>query len=147
MNGKPGSVKELHKRARDLALSRPLPSLFSDHYVLRGAVIAFVPQDDTMLSSLSVIELFYFSAMLRLPADLPRRQVEAWIHAIIDLLGLTQHRHSIVGDAQCRGLSGGQRKRVNVGIELVADPSLIFLDEPTSVRFASCAVLPTSAAP
>ena len=108
LNGKPGSVRELHK------------------------LIAFVPQDDIMLSSLTVMELLWFSAVMRLPANLPRAQRIAWVHMIIDLLGLTQQRHTVVGDVNKRGLSGGQRKRVNVGIELVADPSLIFLDEPTS---------------
>ena len=108
LNGKPGSVRDLHK------------------------LIAFVPQDDVMLTSLTVMELVWFSACLRLPADIPRRQKNAWVHMIIDLLGLTPHRHKVIGDAERRGLSGGQRKRVNVALELVADPSLVFLDEPTS---------------
>jgi len=95
-------------------------------------LIGFVPQDDIMLSTLTVMELLTFSAKLRLPADTPRRQLEVWVYTIIDLLGLGPHRHTVVGDAARRGLSGGQRKRVNIGIELVADPSLIFLDEPTS---------------
>ena len=99
---------------------------------LHKLIIASVPQDDVMLTSFTVIELLWFSAALRLPADTPHRQRNAWVHMIIDLLGLTRHRHAVVGDAQKRGLSGGQRKRVNVAMELVADPSLIFLDEPTS---------------
>ena len=108
LNGKPGSVRELHK------------------------LIAYVPQDDVMLTSLTVMEVLWFSAVLRLPGNLPRQQLEAWVHAVIDMLGLTQQRHSVIGDVHRRGLSGGQRKRVNVGLELVADPSLVFLDEPTS---------------
>lgn len=108
LNGKPGSVREMSK------------------------LIAFVPQDDIMLTSLTVMENLQFAASLRLPASIPSRQRDAWVHMIVDLLGLTQSRHTIIGDERQRGLSGGQRKRVNVGIELASDPSLIFLDEPTS---------------
>ena len=50
----------------------------------------------------------------------------------MDTLGLVQIQDSIIGDEEQRGISGGQRKRVNVGLELVAEPSILFLDEPTS---------------
>ena len=48
------------------------------------------------------------------------------------MLGLTHIVNSVIGDEKKRGISGGQRKRVNVGMEMVADPSVLFLDEPTS---------------
>ncbi len=48
------------------------------------------------------------------------------------MLLLSGVRHELVGDTEVRGISGGQRKRVNIGIELVTDPALLFLDEPTS---------------
>lgn len=52
--------------------------------------------------------------------------------ASAQVLLLAGVRHEIVGDTEVRGISGGQRKRVNIGIELVTDPALLFLDEPTS---------------
>lgn len=68
----------------------------------------------------------------RLPASYqPRDRLEVVANAI-SVLGLSDVRHSLIGDEETRGVSGGQRKRVNVGLELVADPSVLFLDEPTS---------------
>lgn len=54
------------------------------------------------------------------------------IAEVLSLLGLDEIKDSLIGDEDVRGISGGQRKRVNIGIELVADPSVLFLDEPTS---------------
>ena len=110
-------------------------------------LVAFVPQDDVMLTALTVDELLRFSAQIRLPRDVPRAQLDGWVRTVIDLLGLTRQRHSVVGDAT-RGLSGGQRKRVSIGLEVVADPSLIFSTStpPASTRPPRSSSPPRSAA-
>lgn len=54
------------------------------------------------------------------------------VERVIDTLGLQAVRDSLVGTVEKRGISGGQRKRVNVGLEMVMEPSLLLLDEPTS---------------
>ncbi|EGB07189.1 hypothetical protein AURANDRAFT_28076, partial [Aureococcus anophagefferens] len=100
----------------------------------------FVPQEDIMHRQLTVLENLEFSAMTRLPATwtLARRGRELVIKVLYEL-NLVKIQHSKIGDERCRsrGVSGGQRKRVNVGLELVADPKVLFLDEPTSGP-ASC---------
>lgn len=64
--------------------------------------------------------------------DLPKPDKVLIVERVIDFLGLQSVRGSLVGTVEKRGISGGQRKRVNVGLELVMEPSLLFLDEPTS---------------
>ena len=54
------------------------------------------------------------------------------VERVIEFLGLQSVRNSVVGTVEKRGISGGQRKRVNVGLEMVMEPSLLILDEPTS---------------
>lgn len=95
-------------------------------------LIGFVPQDDVMIRTLSVRDNISFSAGYRLPADLSEEEVTKRVNETIDVLGISHVQHSIIGDERTRGISGGQRKRVNIGIELVTDPSVLFLDEPTS---------------
>lgn len=65
-------------------------------------------------------------------ADLPKPDKVLIVERVIEFLGLQSVRGSLVGTVEKRGISGGQRKRVNVGLELVMEPSLLFLDEPTS---------------
>lgn len=52
--------------------------------------------------------------------------------SVLANLGLSRVAHSLVGDVNTRGVSGGERKRVNIGVELMARPAILFLDEPTS---------------
>ncbi|QCE05485.1 ATP-binding cassette [Vigna unguiculata] len=95
-------------------------------------IIGFVPQDDIVHGNLTVEENFRFSALCRLPADLPKPEKVLIVERVIEFLGLQSVRNSLVGTVEKRGISGGQRKRVNVGLEMVMEPSLMILDEPTS---------------
>ena len=92
---------------------------------INAAGVGFVPQDDIVHRELTVTEAVTFSARLRLP--LPPAQVRALVDRAIERLGLAEHR-----DKRIDRLSGGQRKRVSVAIELLARPSVLFLDEPSS---------------
>ncbi|KAJ0021707.1 hypothetical protein Pint_32115 [Pistacia integerrima] len=95
-------------------------------------IIGFVPQDDIVHGNLTVEENLWFSASCRLAADLPKPEKVLVVERVIESLGLQHVRDSLVGTVEKRGISGGQRKRVNVGLEMVMEPSLLILDEPTS---------------
>ncbi|GMH28769.1 hypothetical protein Nepgr_030612 [Nepenthes gracilis] len=95
-------------------------------------IIGFVPQDDIVHGNLTVEENLVFSARCRLPAELPKPDRVLVVERVIESLGLQAVRDSLVGTVEKRGISGGQRKRVNVGLEMVMEPSLLILDEPTS---------------
>ncbi|XP_050209949.1 ABC transporter G family member 28-like [Mercurialis annua] len=95
-------------------------------------IIGFVPQDDIVHGNLTVEENLWFSAHCRLSADLPKPDKVLVVERVIESLGLQTVRDSLVGTVEKRGISGGQRKRVNVGLEMVMEPSLLILDEPTS---------------
>lgn len=93
---------------------------------------AYVLQDDDMFAELTVEEQLTYAALLRLPARIPRKKKLARVSRVIQELGLSKARNTMVGNEIVRGVSGGERKRVNIGTELVTDPSLLFLDEPTT---------------
>lgn len=81
-----------------------------------------------MFAEMTVEEQIYFSAQMRLPRTYSKDKLKDRVDRIIRQLGLTEVRNSYVGSATVRGVSGGERKRVTVGIELVTEPSLIFVD-------------------
>lgn len=95
-------------------------------------VFGFVPQEDIMIRELSVRDNIAFSARYRLPAALSREEINTKVNSLIDDLQIGHVQHTNIGDESTRGISGGQRKRVNIGIEMAADPQILFLDEPTS---------------
>lgn len=93
---------------------------------------AYVLQDDDMFGELTVEEQLSYAALLRLPANMPKEKKLLRVQKIIQELGLAKVRDTQIGNPIVRGISGGERKRVNIGTELVTDPALIFLDEPTT---------------
>ncbi|KAK6943844.1 ABC transporter family G domain [Dillenia turbinata] len=95
-------------------------------------IIGFVPQDDIVHGNLTVEENLRFSARCRLSAEMPKPDKVLVVERVIECLGLQNVRDSLVGTVEKRGISGGQRKRVNVGLEMVMEPSLLILDEPTT---------------
>uniref|UniRef100_A0A804R6B1 ABC transporter domain-containing protein n=1 Tax=Zea mays TaxID=4577 RepID=A0A804R6B1_MAIZE len=95
-------------------------------------IIGFVPQDDIVHGNLTVQENLWFNARCRLSADMLKADKVLVVERVIESLGLQAVRDSLVGTVEQRGISGGQRKRVNVGLEMVMEPSVLILDEPTS---------------
>ena len=94
--------------------------------------IGYVPQEDVMHRDLTVFEVLHYAARLRLPSDLPDSALREHVERLIDRMGLAHIRDTLIGGESVRGVSGGQRKRVNIALELLTEPPLLFLDEPTS---------------
>ncbi|ESO03399.1 hypothetical protein HELRODRAFT_80591, partial [Helobdella robusta] len=92
----------------------------------------FVAQDGTVVGTLTVRENLMFSANLRLPKSFSGKEKNKKVDEIIYELGLTLCADSRIGANWLRGISGGERKRTNIGMELVISPKVLFLDEPTT---------------
>jgi len=89
--------------------------------------LGYVPQDDIVHRDLTVERALYYAAKLRLPGDFTNEQIEQRIKEVLEDVEMSSRRKLLV-----KKLSGGQRKRVSIGLELLANPSIFFLDEPTS---------------
>jgi ABC transport system ATP-binding/permease protein len=100
--------------------------LYRDYSELKYR-IGLVPQQDIMHTQLSARRALRYAAELRFPSDTSTKERNERVDEVIDELGLTPHANT-----RAESLSGGQRKRVSVALELLTKPSLLFLDEPTS---------------
>mmetsp|Transcript_44184 Transcript_44184/g.92887 ORF Transcript_44184/g.92887 Transcript_44184/m.92887 type:complete len:698 (-) Transcript_44184:19-2112(-) len=94
--------------------------------------IAFVAQDDSLPFTATPREAIRFSAKLRLPRINTDDEIEELTKKMLAELGLDDCADTMIGGELIKGISGGERKRTSVGLELVTKPSLVFLDEPTS---------------
>jgi ABC-type multidrug transport system ATPase subunit len=101
-------------------------SLYEEYECLKQN-IGYVPQDDIIHRELTVHQALIYTARLRLPADMNAEERNQLIDDTLEALDLTHRRNVVIGM-----LSGGQRKRVSVGVELLSRPGVLFLDEPTS---------------
>ncbi|MEQ8475327.1 ATP-binding cassette domain-containing protein [Fulvivirga sp.] len=94
-------------------------------------VIGFVPQDDLLIEELTVYQNLYYAAKLCFD-NLSHDEVEALVLKTLDNLGLSETADLKVGSPLDKTISGGQRKRLNIGLELLREPAVLFVDEPTS---------------
>ncbi|KAI3966758.1 hypothetical protein MKW92_025066 [Papaver armeniacum] len=104
-------------------------------------ISAYVMQDDLLYPMLTVEETLMFSAEFRLPGSISKAKKMERVQKIIDELGLRDAAKTIIGDEGHRGISGGERRRVSIGVDMIHDPILLFLDEPTSGLDSSCAFM------
>ncbi|KFQ37514.1 ATP-binding cassette sub-family G member 2, partial [Mesitornis unicolor] len=131
----------------DILAARKDPHGLSGDILINGApqpanfkcTSGYVVQDDVVMGTLTIRENLKFSAALRLPKSVKEQEKNERVDQIIKELGLSKVADSKVGTQFTRGVSGGERKRTNIGMELIMDPAILFLDEPTTGLDASTA--------
>ncbi|XP_027001818.1 broad substrate specificity ATP-binding cassette transporter ABCG2d [Tachysurus fulvidraco] len=131
----------------DVLAARKDPSGLSGEVLIDGAtqpsnfkcLSGYVVQDDVVMGTLTVRENLRFSAALRLSSTVKQKEKEARVNRLISELGLSKVADRRVGTQLIRGISGGERKRTSIGMEMIIDPSVLFLDEPTTGLDASTA--------
>ncbi len=105
-------------------------SLYDNYESFKG-LIGYVPQDDIIHRELKVEESLNYTAKLRFE-NYTKTEISQQVDKVIKTLDLSDTKQTLIGNAEKKGISGGQRKRVNLGQELLTEPSILFLDEPTS---------------
>ncbi len=101
----------------------------AEHFEMLKHIIGYVPQDNIVHEDLTVEQSLFYAAKLRLSADLTAKQVEERIAEVLDALKINT---PVIRQTKVAKLSGGQKKRVSIAVELLTRPKILFLDEPTS---------------
>ncbi len=104
--------------------------LFKEKDKLEG-IIGYIPQDDLLIEELTVFQNLYYNAKLCF-RNLNNEEITKLVDKTLKNLGLLQIKHLKVGNPLNKFISGGQRKRLNIALELIREPSILFVDEPTS---------------
>jgi ABC-type multidrug transport system ATPase subunit len=105
-------------------------SIHRDKEKIKG-LIGFVSQDDLLIEELTVFQNLYFNARLCFD-NLTEEEIVSRVDSVLKNLGLYEIRNIQVGTPLNKKISGGQRKRLNISLELIREPAIMFLDEPTS---------------
>ncbi|CAF2109576.1 unnamed protein product [Rotaria magnacalcarata] len=124
----------------DLLADRKDRQGFEGEILLNGQIrtqnykyhVGYVVQDDIVSGNLTVKENIMFSANVRLSTEYSTIEKSKTVDDVIVQLGLEKCADTVVGTEFKRGVSGGERKRTNIGMELVLSPRILFLDEPTT---------------
>jgi ABC-type multidrug transport system ATPase subunit len=104
--------------------------VFKNNKALEG-VFGYVPQDDLLIEDLTVFENLYFAAC-QCFNNKPKEEITTLVDQTLSILGILEKRNLKVGSPFNKVISGGQRKRLNIALELIREPLVLFLDEPTS---------------
>ncbi|KIY47464.1 P-loop containing nucleoside triphosphate hydrolase protein [Fistulina hepatica ATCC 64428] len=132
-SGKTTLLNMLSRRMGGSNLSLSGTALYNGSPRLSDVTYAYVMQTDTLLPMLTVRETLRYAAALRLPSVSSATSRAALVEQVILELGLKECADTPVGDGDAhRGCSGGERRRVSIGVQLLANPSVLFLDEPTT---------------
>jgi ABC transport system ATP-binding/permease protein len=105
-------------------------NLHQEKELVKG-IVGYIPQDDLLIEELTVYENLYYSTKL-VYRDLGEEEIDEKVNKVLTSLGLYYIRHLKVGSPLNKKISGGQRKRLNIGLELIREPAVMFVDEPTS---------------
>jgi ABC transport system ATP-binding/permease protein len=105
-------------------------SIHKDKNKIKG-LIGYVSQDDLLIEELTVFDNLYFNARLCFD-NLTEEEIVSRVDSVLKNLGLSEIRNIQVGSPLNKKISGGQRKRLNISLELIREPAILFLDEPTS---------------
>jgi ABC-type multidrug transport system ATPase subunit len=105
-------------------------NIHSESKMMEG-VIGFVPQDDLLMEDLSVFQNLFYNSKLCF-GNLDDNEIKKKVDALAETMGLSEIKDLKVGDSLNKMISGGQRKRLNIALELIRTPSVLFVDEPTS---------------
>lgn len=104
---------------------------FFDHYDVFKNHIGYVSQEDVLFEHLTVLENMLYYGRVRAP-HLGESELERRVHKVLADVGLLAKKDDFIGDEEQKVLSGGEKRRLNIALELIADVDLLFLDEPTS---------------
>ncbi|MFO7938506.1 MAG: ATP-binding cassette domain-containing protein [Bacteroidales bacterium] len=119
----------LNKPARGQILINGI-DLHQEQEKLKG-IIGYIPQDDLLIEELTVFQNLYYNARLCFN-DKSEEEIVALVDKTLENLGLYERKDLKVGSPMNKLISGGQRKRLNIALELIREPSILFVDEPTS---------------
>lgn len=131
-SGKTTLLNTMAERMVSPRLSEAGSITFNGESGVHSARHAYVMQQDVLLPSLTVRETLKYAADLRLPPSTTPAQREKVVEEVILELGLKECADTRVGNSQHKGCSGGEKRRTSIGVQLLANPSVLFLDEPTT---------------
>lgn len=138
-SGKTTLLNTVSSRISSSRLQQSGSILFNSQPGVNTVRSAYVMQTDILVPTLTARETLQYSADLRLPPPSTARDRTRVVDEVIRELGLREAANTRVGTTNHRGLSGGEKRRVSIGVQMLANPSVLFLDEPTTGLDASSA--------